>query len=220
MNNKDVHEFVNYNSNGFVMAGKNYEGAFNIGSFYREDFDSLDALQDIFNFSNIIKEAYYFNYSKNKDYNLVVDFKNFEEMQYLSPLEPSKRLDEADDETKAFYFDQLYVRKTRDAILKSLNEIYEASKPICDLGKDLYDYIDGATNDIIKTNLLVAEQLGLTREERDKKYLKIKCDIFNHQNTELEHVSFDQALNHFQNHFKKYEKNVLDCTTTKEIETL
>lgn len=179
INNIDVKEFVNYNSVCVVMCGKDYAGALNIGSFFREDIDSINILNDICNFNNIIKDSYYHNKSLHKHYDTIFDFETFEEMQYLSPLEPSCELKDATSEVKAFFWDQIFRRNSRAALLQSLDLLYQTSKPIEDLSKDLYNYINSASKNITNTNLFIMQTLGCNVKERDEKYLKIKNEIFN-----------------------------------------
>ena len=179
INNVDVTEFSNYNSNGFVLVGKNYSGAFNLGAFYREDVEPIDLLKHICNFKNIIKDAYYINKSREKEYNTIFDFDSFEEMQYVSPLEPNKNFDDSSDKAKAFYWDQLYNRQSRKAYLQALDLVSDASQPIEDITKDFGDYVKNTIKDIVKTNVFVIGVLGYNPIERDRKYLDIKVEIFN-----------------------------------------
>lgn len=174
LNNKDVNEFANYNSNSVVLCGKNYNGAFNIGAFFREDIDSIDILRDICDFNNLIKESFYHNKSSQKNYDSILDFETFEEMQYLSPLEPVCEFKDASTEAKAFFWDQIFRRNSRAALLQALDLLDVASRPIEDLSKNLYEYISGISKDITNTNLFVMQTLGFNVKERDEKYLKIK----------------------------------------------
>ena len=122
---KDVKEFCNYKTESLSLVGKNYNGSLNIGSFFRDDLISSDYLRDIFNANNRIKDSLYTNrLLAGKKYETIKDFESFEEMQYLSPIEPKEEdIKKMNDQAKAFFFDQIYNRKYREAVQKSLNLI-------------------------------------------------------------------------------------------------
>ncbi len=213
INNKDVTQFHNSDSNGFVWVGDDYGGAFNIGAFFRDDVDSLKIFADICDLKNIINYSYYFNkhYNKEENYYSIKNFESFEELQYVSPLELNKELKESSSEAQAFFWDELYRRNSRSALLKSLDMLSEASLPIQDISQDMYKYIKAATKDIVNTNIFVAKELGSNIYERDKKYLKIKVDIFNnlilkdYNEKVVEHNQLVEEYKNTENQDKKSE---------------
>ena len=179
INHCDVTDYETYNSTGFVLIGNDYKGSFNFGAFFRDDKESKDFLVDIYNFKNIIKDSFYYQKSLKNEYDKICDFESFEEMQYLSPLEPNDELNNCSDEVKSFFWDQIYRRNTRKAVLQALDTIKDASGPINDITVDFYNSIQNDINNIVNTNVFVFKTLGSNQVDRDKKYLKIKVDIFN-----------------------------------------
>ena len=179
IHHKDIKEFVNYNSNGFVMCGKNYDGALNLGAFFREDTNCIELFQKICQGESLIKESYYFNKAQGKNYNKISDFDSFEEMQYLSPLEFKQDFDSLSDIDKAYYLDKISLRNYRQDLQRSIDYLCGAFIPLRDFSDELYDYFQKETDNILKTNLFIMQQLGSSSLERDEKYLDIKVELFN-----------------------------------------
>ena len=177
---RDIKEFCNYNSNGVALVGKDYQGALNIGSFFRDDVISSDILRGIFDANNKIKDSFYSNrLMHGKKIDTIKDFDSFEEMQYLSPLEPKEQdLNKMSKESKAFYFDGIYFRRFREAIQKSLDLITLHGKELEGLFPEFERYVRHEQKSITDTNLFVMSVLGSNVIERDKKYLEIKSYMF------------------------------------------
>lgn len=176
----DVKEFCNHNSKALSMVGENYQGSLNIGSFFRDDLIGPDYLIDICNASNKIKDSYYINkMMSGKKYDKITDFSSFEELQYLSPLEPKEEdNNKIGGEAKAYYFDQIYRRRLREATQKGLDLITLHDEDLQGFFPEFDKYVADEQKRITDTNLFVMLTLGSPAIERDKKYLKLKTLMF------------------------------------------
>ena len=119
---KDVTEFCNSISTTIAYVGSDYQGSLNIGSIiaYAFEYGSWNLLKNLANTTNCLKMNYYFNQSKQKEYNYITDFESFEEMQYVSPLEPIETdVEKMSDDVKAVYYSQLNRREQRKNFLKA-----------------------------------------------------------------------------------------------------
>lgn len=201
---RELNEFCNYNSNGVVMAGKDYQGALNIGSFFRDDLISCDILREIFNANNRIKDSFYTNrLMHGKTINTIKDFDSFEEMQYLSPLQAKEKdLNKMSEESRAFYYDGIYIRRFREANQKSLDLITLHSEEMQGLFPQFDDYAKNEQKSITDTNLFVMSVLGSNVIERDKKYLETKVKLFD--------ISIVERHNELYKEYVKVKKEKVD----------
>ena len=177
---KDFRELCEYESDGVVMVGKNYQGALNIGSFTKKNVLGNEVLAKICDGENTIKDSFYFNNSRQKKYDTIFSFDSFEEMQYVSPLEPLEEdVAKMTPQAKAYFFDQIWRRKRRAAVLMADDMICEKIEPLDGIFPQFDQHVKAEVEDIIQTNLFVMQTLGSNAKMRDEDYLRIKVNIFN-----------------------------------------
>ena len=204
--NKDVKDFNNYDSSAVVLVGKKYKGALNLGSLFKEELFSSDILCAICNAENIIKLSYYYNHRK-KEYKTLLDFDSFEELRYLSPLEPKVSIDlMKDDVAKAVCLDNLFYRNDRNAQKRAYYLLTSHCEPIYDLFPQFDRYIHYKLESIVNTSLFIAKNLGANLLERDEKYLRLKADMFDSINTKL----YNEKVAEYQKLYLEY-KNAQDA---------
>ena len=106
----DFKEFCKYRSDGVIFVGKNYGGSLNVGSLFYDNLIGSDFLKYICNAENSIKSSYYITkHTKNQDDLSILDFESFEEMQYVSPLEPvCSNFDKLSPNQKAIVFHPIF----------------------------------------------------------------------------------------------------------------
>ena len=198
----DINEFCNYKSDALCLAGENYQGAMNIGAFFKEGLIGPDYLLDICNANNKIKNSYYTNQAIGKKYDKITDFSSFEELQYLSPLNPKEDIKNITGEPKAFYFDQIYLRRLREATQKSLDLITFHSEELQGFFPEFDKFVADEQKNITDTNMFVMLTLGSRAIERDKKYLKIKTTLFSQPIIEKHNKLYEE--------YKKLKKEKVD----------
>ncbi len=177
---KDFKELCDYNFNVVVPVGKNYRGSLNIGAFKRQDIQGINVLMEVCNSENSNKKSFYINNSREKEINTIFDFASFEEMQYISPIKPKESdVAKMSPRIKAFYFDQIYKRKCRDAVCKSCEMIMAVLDPLRDVFPQFDNDLKEKVDSITKTNLFIMQTLGSDIKKRDEEYLRIKVAMFN-----------------------------------------
>ncbi len=177
---KDFKQLSQYDCDTVVMVGKDYQGSLNVGAFINKDTLGNEILNNVCNCENTIKQSYYINNSFQKKYDTIFDFHSFEEMQYITPLEPKERdVEKMPSRAKGFFFDQIYRRRYREAICKSCEMIMEELEPLENVFPQFDEYLKNEIDNITKTNMYVMRTIGVNEKIRDEEYLKIKVDIFN-----------------------------------------
>ena len=179
---KDFKEFCCYDSNGVVMVGKDYQGSLNVGAFVDDEVLGNEVFIKIANGETTIKHSYYMNKLTSGKYHFdkITDFSSFEEMQYLSPLDPiHTELEQMSDKEKAYFFDQIYRRRYRAAEQRALDLIAEHASQLEELYPEFFEYMNNEQKNITATILLVMQEIGSSVKTRDETYLDIKVKIFN-----------------------------------------
>ena len=207
--NKDFTEYVQYDLPGIVLMAT---GALNINSFSQNNYFGSSFLTAVLNAQNITKELYYLG-KKNKNksnYTKVTSCETFEELRYLYPLEPLD-LDNASNRAMAFYYDNIYERKSRRAKQKALDMISADAADLEGMVPEYDEYALNEQKEINRQNLLVLQELGTSKIKRDEEFLKEIVDYFkNVDATEFNKKvsAYNQKLeqmNNTENCFDKYE---------------
>lgn len=211
---RDLKDFCNYDSDGVVMVGKNYQGALNVGSFYSEKVYPSHYLIEILNAENTLKFNYCFNELSKKPISTILDFNDFEEMQYLSPIEPiTNDFDQMSDNQKAYVFDQIFNRKLRQAAQDGFYAIKDNSEIVKGLSEKYENFADRCLDDMYETDKLVDKCLGYFRKDRDIEYLKFKVAVFNNYFIKRSNDLVDKF-----NETKKELENAPDILSSMDLE--
>lgn len=179
---EDVNELCNYYTTTVVFVGKNYQGSLNLGSMLTHDGGDgpWNMFKSICNAKNQIKYNYYFNKNFGKEIKYITDFESFEQMQYLSPLEPKvENIDEMSNELKAVLFNQLSRRKQRENYRQANYFILDHTEELRGLLPIFDEALENDIEEINQTERLINEELGYFQKDIDEEYLRIKVDIFN-----------------------------------------
>ena len=213
-NDKDVNEFCNHVTTTVAFVGKDYKGALNIGALlvYGGDDGALNILHQIADAANELKFNYYFNKRKEKNYNYITDFKSFEEMQYVSPLDTAlDNLNLKDPVVKAMFLNQLSDRRRRDNFLNADYLVLEHSDELSGLNPR-FDKILQKEIENIKSDInFVIDQLGYSQKSANERYLEIKIDTFNNF-TKIEHNKLVRKYQKLDSQIKELKKIVVSAT--------
>lgn len=241
---KDFKKFCFNNSKEVVIPGKKYDGVFNVGSLVDEPVSednllSIDFLIEILNGPNDIKNAFFRDRAEasKKKYKAITDFDSLEELQYDSPLLP-RDPDKLEPIAKAYYYDDIYVRRRRSALQEAYDLISCDAAVLEDFTPSFDKFLKSEQKRFIEMDTLVIQQLGSTRQERDEKYLEIMVTILNNDYTrkyneiaskynELlekkkrassfnESAEYDKELKMLEKEIKKVDKKEIDLEEVKK----
>lgn len=174
---KDFTDFVQYDIAAIVMGEK---GALNLCSFFSNEFIGSSFLFCVLNAENVMKELYYITKeSNNKEYyQKLLNFKSLEELRYICPFSPAD-WDNTTPKNKALYYDNIKVRKARIAEQKTIDIIKNDAAEMEGLVPLFDEYIEKKQKQILEENMLIIQELGISRVKRDEEFLKMKVDYFN-----------------------------------------
>ena len=179
---KDFKQFCLYNSHDIVLDGKNYDGSLNLGTLFNDNVKSHEILIGIANGENVIKDSFYIDKMKKRNGVPIdlLEFKSFEEMQYILKLKPlHDKFEEMEPREKAYYYDQIYNRRFREASQKSFDLIAADIEGFEEFTPWFARYVKEQLKNIMDINILVMSELGTTALERDRDYLQVVLDIKN-----------------------------------------
>ena len=206
----DIKDFTNNYTSTVVFVGNDYKGSLNIGSMLADHPWVL--LKSICDAENALKFNKYFNKQMSKSYDYITDFDSFEEMQYLSPLEPKQQdIDQMTDHEKAIHYNQIYSRKMRENYRNADYLILDHSEPLKGLDTKFDEALDQDLDDINRTDTIVTKELGYFQKDIDEDYLKIKVTLFNNENIK-KHNELCDTYYALEDKIKEIKKPALEKT--------
>lgn len=219
--NKDFTKFVQDDFDG-VISGET--GALNISTLSRKDMIGPNFLIEILNASNKIKNMHYLSIlERDKDYDKkITAYKTFEELRYSYRIEPAD-WDIASNKVKALYYDNIFERGRREAEQCAFDMISNDAAGLEGMFPEYDEYVTRSQGEIDKKNLLVIQELGASKMDRDEEYLKGVVKIIrNDEAIEFNKkvVLYKEKLKQIHNADKHSEKVKLEIEARKLLKEI